>query len=117
MSERKAFRKPTTELQALQFMVADTGMRIEAARTMAFERAQSPTPATAPGALRTPGAMVTVRLASDTATQVTTDAVQIFGGYGFVKDLPGRALHARSDHQDYKGLTRSGASSSQGGIG
>ena len=43
-------------------------------------------------------------LASDTAMKVATDAVQVFGGYGYTREYPGRALHARrQDHADLRG--------------
>ena len=86
MKERKAFGAPLADLQALRFMVADMALRTEAARTLVF-RACSLVDDDAGGELGTVGAMAKC-FASDTAMSVTTDAVQLFGGYGYTKDFP-----------------------------
>jgi alkylation response protein AidB-like acyl-CoA dehydrogenase len=83
-ADRKQFGKPIREFQAIQFKLADMGSRIVAARALlhataaAKDRGESPT---------MHGSMVKL-LASETAMYVTTEAVQIFGGYGYVKDYP-----------------------------
>jgi len=87
MRERKAFGEAIAEFQGLRFMVADMAMRIEAARTLVY-RACSIIDAGDPnGELTMVGAMAKC-LASDTAMSVTTDAVQLLGGYGYTKDFP-----------------------------
>jgi alkylation response protein AidB-like acyl-CoA dehydrogenase len=87
MGERKAFGGAIAEFQGLRFMVADMAMRIEAARTLVY-RACSVIDAGDPnGELTMVGAMAKC-LASDTAMSVTTDAVQLLGGYGYTKDFP-----------------------------
>ncbi|MGD0311239.1 MAG: acyl-CoA dehydrogenase family protein [Acidimicrobiales bacterium] len=87
MKERKAFGKVIGDLQGLRFMLAEMAMRTEAARTLIY-RACSLIDSTDPeGELTMIGAMAKC-FASDTAMAVTTDAVQLLGGYGFTKDFP-----------------------------
>ncbi len=87
MKERIAFGKPIADLQGLRFMLADMAIRTEAARTLIY-RACSLVDADDPdGTLTMIGAMAKC-FASDTAMAVTTDAVQLFGGYGYTKDFP-----------------------------
>jgi alkylation response protein AidB-like acyl-CoA dehydrogenase len=87
MGERKAFGQTISSFQGLRFMVADMAMRTEAARTLVY-RACSLTDAGDPdGDLSMVGAMAKC-FASDTAMSVTTDAVQLFGGYGYTTDFP-----------------------------
>ena len=83
-AERKQFGVAIREHQAIQFKLADMGTRVESARALlhataaAKERGE---PTTLYGAM-------SKLLASETAMWVTTQAVQIFGGYGYVKDYP-----------------------------
>ncbi len=87
MKDRRAFGKPIADLQGLRFMLADMAIRTEAARTLVY-RACSVIDAGDPeGDLTVMGAMAKC-FASDTAMAVTTDAVQLLGGYGYVKDFP-----------------------------
>ncbi|MDA8310337.1 MAG: acyl-CoA dehydrogenase family protein [Actinomycetota bacterium] len=86
MKERHAFGSPIADLQALRFMVADMAMRTEAARTLVY-RACSLADDDPQGELGMVGAMAKC-FASDTAMAVTTDAVQLLGGYGYTKDFP-----------------------------
>ncbi len=85
IQERKQFGHPISDFQGLQFMVADMGMKIEAARQLTYaaagrsERGDSD--------LTFFGAAAKA-FASDTAMSVTTDAVQLLGGYGFTADYP-----------------------------
>lgn len=80
--ERKAFGKPIAEHQAIQFKLADMATKIEAARLMIWKAAylkdqnQNFVKAAAMGKL----------FASQIAQEVTTEAVQIHGGYGYVKE-------------------------------
>ncbi len=82
--ERTQFGKPISNLQAIQFMLADMAMNIEAARLLVHQSVQflqSGTPSIK-------HASFAKCFASDSAMKVATDAVQIFGGYGFIRDYP-----------------------------
>ena len=84
--ERVQFGKPIAQLSAIQFMVADMAAAIESARLLTQKAAWS----LDKGDLKA-GALnggLAKFLASDTAMKVTTDAVQIMGGYGYLKDYP-----------------------------
>ncbi|WP_243845153.1 acyl-CoA dehydrogenase family protein [Mumia sp. ZJ1417] len=85
VKERQQFRKPIAEFQGLQFMLADMGMKVEAARQITYAAAgrseRGDKDLTFFGA-------AAKAFASDTAMQVTTDAVQLLGGYGFTRDYP-----------------------------
>jgi alkylation response protein AidB-like acyl-CoA dehydrogenase len=88
--ERKQFGKAVAEFQAVQFMLADMAMKVEAARQLTYaaaarsERAMSG--ATVPDLTFISSACKC--FASDVAMEVTTDAVQLLGGYGYVNDFP-----------------------------
>jgi alkylation response protein AidB-like acyl-CoA dehydrogenase len=83
--ERKQFGKPIFDFQAIQFMLADMAMQIEAARQLTYaaavksERGESDL---------TFFSAASKCFATDVAMKVTTDAVQILGGYGYVSDYP-----------------------------
>ena len=84
--ERKQFKRAIGEFQGVQFMLADMVMNIEAARALVYECARA-------GDERdwkrlNVLASMAKCFASDMAMKVTTDAVQIFGGYGYTKDYP-----------------------------
>jgi len=87
MRQRAAFGKPIAELQALRFMLADMAMKTEVARTMTYRACSLVDNGDPEGELTTIGAMAKC-FASDTAMSVTTDAVQLLGGYGYTKDFP-----------------------------
>ena len=87
MRERRAFGQVISELQGLRFMLADMAMRTEAARTLIYRACSLIDAGDPDGELTSIGAMAKC-FASDTAMEVTTDAVQLFGGYGFTKDFP-----------------------------
>jgi alkylation response protein AidB-like acyl-CoA dehydrogenase len=85
MKERKQFGKPISDFQGLQFMLADMAMQIEAARALTYQAAaKSERDEPDVGYF---GAAAKA-FASDVAMKVTTDAVQLLGGYGYVKDYP-----------------------------
>ena len=90
VKERRQFGQPVAEFQGVQFMLADMAMRIEAARQLTYaaaarsERAMSGEPA--PDLTFMSSACKC--FASDVAMDVTTDAVQLLGGYGYVSDYP-----------------------------
>ncbi|ARK29892.1 acyl-CoA dehydrogenase family protein [Halalkalibacter krulwichiae] len=80
--ERKQFRQPISNFQAIQFMLADMAMNIEASRLLVHKSAyllQEGTPSTL-------AASFGKCFAADTAMKVATDAVQIFGGYGYIRE-------------------------------
>jgi alkylation response protein AidB-like acyl-CoA dehydrogenase len=106
MQERKAFGKPIADLQGLRFMLADMAIRNEAARTLVY-RACSLVDADDPeGELTMVGAMAKC-FASDTAMSVTTDAVQLLGGYGYTKDFPvERSMRDAKVTQIYEGTNQ-----------
>jgi alkylation response protein AidB-like acyl-CoA dehydrogenase len=83
--ERQQFGKPIADFQGLQFMLADMGMKVEAARQLTYAAAGRSQRNDAD--LTFFGAAAKC-FASDTAMQVTVDAVQVLGGYGFTKDYP-----------------------------
>ncbi|MHB8244261.1 MAG: acyl-CoA dehydrogenase family protein [Acidimicrobiales bacterium] len=87
VQRRQQFGHPIAEFQGLQFMLADMAMRIEAARGLVY-RACAAIDADDPNRdLGKLGAMAKC-FASDVAMQVTTDAVQLLGGYGYTRDFP-----------------------------
>jgi alkylation response protein AidB-like acyl-CoA dehydrogenase len=83
--ERKQFGKAIAEFQGLQFMLADMAMKLEAARQMVYVAAAKSERADAD--LTFFGAAAKC-FASDVAMEITTDAVQVLGGYGYVQDYP-----------------------------
>ncbi|MCA6108451.1 acyl-CoA dehydrogenase family protein [Bradyrhizobium cenepequi] len=84
--ERKQFKRSIAEFQGVQFMLADMAMRIEAARALVYECAR----AGDEGDWKRLNLLASMAkcIGSDTAMKVTTDAVQIFGGYGYTMDYP-----------------------------
>ena len=83
-NERVQFGKPIRDFQAIQFKLADMGSRIASARALLHATAV----AKDHGASTTLYGAMSKLLASETAMAVTTQAVQIFGGYGYVTDYP-----------------------------
>ncbi|MEI2820791.1 MAG: acyl-CoA dehydrogenase family protein [Marmoricola sp.] len=83
--ERTQFGKPIADFQGLQFMLADMGMKVEAARQLTYAAAakseRSDKDLTFFGA-------AAKCFASDVAMEVTTNAVQVLGGYGYTRDYP-----------------------------
>ncbi len=82
--ERKQFGQPIASFQMVQNMVADMAMKVDAARLLVY-RACSMRDA---GEVFTKEAAMAKCYAADVAVQVTTDAVQIMGGYGYSKENP-----------------------------
>ena len=85
IKERRQFGQPVSDFQGVQFMVADMAMKIEAARHLVYRAAAL---AEVEGPNLTFTASAAKCFASDTAMAVTTDAVQLLGGYGYVSDFP-----------------------------
>lgn len=82
--QRRAFGKAIAEHQAVAFMLADMGRAIESARLMTVRAGKAADSAKDSAAL----ASAAKACAQDMAMSVTTDAVQIFGGYGYTKEYP-----------------------------
>jgi alkylation response protein AidB-like acyl-CoA dehydrogenase len=82
--ERRQFNQPIKEFQAIQFKLADMATRVTASRALLHSAAA----AKDRGEPITQFSSMSKLLASETAMWVTTQAVQIFGGYGYVKDYP-----------------------------
>ncbi len=85
VAERKQFGKALAEFQGLQFMLADMGMKLEAARQLTYAAAAKSERGDAD--LTYFGAAAKC-FASDVAMEITTDAVQLLGGYGYTRDYP-----------------------------
>ncbi len=83
--ERRQFGSPICSFQGVQFMLADMATQVEAARTLIYQAARY----IDGGAKDISKISAMCKLfASDTAMRVTTDAVQIFGGYGYMREYP-----------------------------
>jgi alkylation response protein AidB-like acyl-CoA dehydrogenase len=84
--ERKQFKRSIAEFQGVQFMLADMAMQIEAARALVYECAC----AGDAGDWERLNVLASMAkcFGSDMAMKVTTDAVQVFGGYGYTRDYP-----------------------------
>jgi len=82
--EREQFGKPISQFQAIAFKLADMATKIEASELLTMKAAE----------LKNAGKKVTLGgayakyMTSEVAVEVSTDAVQIFGGYGYTKDFP-----------------------------
>ncbi|MFE9775024.1 acyl-CoA dehydrogenase [Streptomyces sp. NPDC005931] len=85
VKERKQFGKPIADFQGIQFMIADMAMKIEAARQLTYAAAAKSERGDSD--LTFQGAAAKC-FASDVAMEVTTDAVQLLGGYGYTRDYP-----------------------------
>jgi alkylation response protein AidB-like acyl-CoA dehydrogenase len=85
VQERRQFGKPIADFQGIQFMLADMGMKLEAARQLTYAAAAKSERGDAD--LTYFGAAAKC-FASDAAMSITTDAVQLLGGYGYTRDFP-----------------------------
>jgi alkylation response protein AidB-like acyl-CoA dehydrogenase len=83
-TERQQFGRPIYGNQAIQFMIADMATRIEASRLLVYKAASMYDKGEKVGL----NASMAKLFASETAMKVTTDAVQVFGGYGYIKEFP-----------------------------
>ena len=100
---------PCPSSRASQFMLADMAMQLEAARMLVYKAlalcdAEDPR--------MSYFSSVAKCFASDAAMRITTDAVQVFGGYGYMKGVPGRAAPCatRRSRRSTRARTRSSAS-------
>jgi alkylation response protein AidB-like acyl-CoA dehydrogenase len=83
--ERHQFGKPISSFQAIQFMLADMAIQIEAARSLIYATARM----IDAGAVKyAKESAICKTFASDMAMKVTVDAVQILGGYGYMREYP-----------------------------
>ncbi len=84
-SERQQFGQSVMSFQAVQFMLADMAIQVEASRQLVYTAARA-----IDAGLRNVSKLAAMCkvLATDTAMRVTTDAVQLFGGYGYCQDYP-----------------------------
>lgn len=82
--ERKQFGKPIAENQGISFKLADMATSIEASRLLTYQAAWLESKGLPYGK----ESAMSKLMAGDTAMKVTTEAVQVFGGYGYTKDYP-----------------------------
>ena len=83
--ERRQFDAPIASFQGIQFMLADMAMQVHASRLMVHHAAQMTDRGLVPNTYE---ASMAKCVASDTAMRVATDAVQVFGGYGYTREYP-----------------------------
>ena len=101
--ERKTFGKKLHQHQAIQFMLADMKTKIEASRLLTWRTAWEADN----GIRNTESAAHAKRFAADSSMEVTTDAVQIFGGYGYSEEYPvARLMRAAKVLQIYEGSSQ-----------
>jgi alkylation response protein AidB-like acyl-CoA dehydrogenase len=82
--QRQAFGKPISDFQAIQFMLADMATEIDAARLLTYRAATIKDE----GEKVTQFSAMAKLYASEVAVRATEKGVQIFGGYGFIKEFP-----------------------------
>ena len=85
--EREQFEKKIISFQAIQHLLADMAIQVEAARALVYSVARYIDQEKTPKEISKVSGMAKV-FASDVAMRVTTDAVQIFGGYGYMREFP-----------------------------
>ncbi|MDE0708601.1 MAG: acyl-CoA dehydrogenase family protein [Candidatus Poseidoniales archaeon] len=101
--ERETFGKKLHQHQAIQFMLADMKTKIEASRALTWKTAWE----SDNGIRNTESAAHAKRFSADTAMEVTTDAVQIFGGYGYSEEYPvARLMRAAKVMQIFEGSSQ-----------
>jgi len=86
--QRSAFGQPIANFQAIQFMLADMAIEIEAMRLLTYKAAWL----VDQGQARNPLSAYAKAFAADACMKITTDAVQIFGGYGYMDEYPVQKL-------------------------
>lgn len=102
-NERMTFGKPLHKHQAIQFMLADMKTKIEASRMLTWMSASQ----SDSGVKNTESAAHAKRFAADTAMEVSTDAVQVFGGYGYSEEYPvSRLMRGAKVMQIYEGSSQ-----------
>lgn len=102
-TERKTFGVPIVRHQAISFMIADMAMNIEAARLLVWKSAHE----IDQGRKNTKFAAMAKAFAADMCNKVCTDAVQVFGGYGYSTEYPVEKLYRDSKiFQIYEGTSQ-----------
>jgi acyl-CoA dehydrogenase len=102
-NERSTFGKPLHRHQAIQFMLADMKTKIEASRMLTWKSASE----SDSGIRNTESAAHAKRFAADTAMEVSTDAVQVYGGYGYSEEYPvSRLMRGAKVMQIYEGSSQ-----------
>lgn len=84
MNERKQFGKPLSKFQGLQWYIAEMAVKIDAAKLLLYRAAMDKQN----GLPYTKDAAIAKLFCAETAMEVTTKVVQIFGGYGYTRDYP-----------------------------
>jgi len=103
VKERQQFGRPVADFQGIQWMLADMATQLEAARVMTY-RAAALCDAGLPFARE---ASMAKLFATDTAMRVTTDAVQLLGGYGYIEEYPAaRRMRDAKACQIYEGTNQ-----------
>jgi acyl-CoA dehydrogenase len=82
--QRKAFGQPIASFQAIQFMMADMAIEIEAMRMLTYKAAWMTDRGESPNVISS----YAKAFSADACMKITVDAVQIFGGYGYMKEYP-----------------------------
>ena len=102
-NERHSFGKPLHKHQAIQFMLVDMKTKIEASRLLTWKSAYEADN----GIRNTESAAHAKRFSADIAMQVSTDAVQVFGGYGYSEEYPvARLMRGAKVMQIYEGSSQ-----------
>ena len=102
-NERRTFGKPIFEHQSISFMLADMSTKIEAARLLAQKAASM----LDKGERATLESAHAKRYAADIGMEVTTDSVQIFGGYGYSEEFPAaRRMRGAKIYQIFGGTSQ-----------
>jgi acyl-CoA dehydrogenase len=102
-TQRKTFGQPIAGYQAISFMIAEMAMNIEAARLLVWKAAQT----IDSGSRNTKFAAMAKAFAADMAMKVATDAVQVFGGYGYSEEYPVEKLMRDAKiYQIYEGTSQ-----------
>jgi alkylation response protein AidB-like acyl-CoA dehydrogenase len=103
-TERRQFGERVSDFQAIRFMLADMQMKLEAARLLTY-RALAACDRGDPG--MTMHSSIAKCVASDAAMAITTDAVQILGGYGYMREYPAeRYMRDAKITQIYEGTNQ-----------
>ncbi len=101
--ERETMGKPIFKHQAISFMIADMATKVEAARLLCWKAAR----ALDNGRRNTLEAAHAKRYAGDICMEVTTDAVQVFGGYGYSEEYPvARRMRGAKVYQIFEGSSQ-----------
>ena len=101
--ERETFGQKLHQHQAIQFMLADMKTKVEASRLLTWKSAALADA----GQKNTEAAAHAKRFAADTAMEVSTDAVQVFGGYGYSEEYPvARLMRGAKVLQIYEGSSQ-----------